>query len=190
MVVNAGMPLTPEQHSLIVGTLLGDGSMRCKANALLEVNHSARQRDYVDWKYRVLGDLVATPPRLRPTNGTRVAYRFVTRSLPALTPYYRMFYATGRKSVPDVEITPLALAVWLMDDGSRSYRAVYFNTQQFDLADQVRLIEILDRQFSIVARLNRDKSYYRLRVAVDSVPRLRSLVSAYVRPELAYKIPD
>lgn len=190
MAVDVAMPLTPEQHSLIVGTLLGDGSMRCKANALLEVNHSSRQREYVDWKYQVLGDLVATPPRLRPTNGTRVAYRFVTRSLPTLTPYYRMFYATGRKTVPDVEITPLALAVWLMDDGSRSYRAVYLNTQQFKVVDQVRLIEMLDRQFSIVARLNRDKSYYRLRIAIESVPRLRSLVGGYVLPEMAYKIPD
>lgn len=189
MVVNAGMPLTPEQHSLIVGTLLGDGSMRCKANALLEVNHSARQREYVDWKYRVLSDLVSTPPRLRSTNGTRVAYRFVTRSLPTLTPYYRMFYVGGRKTVPDVEISPLALAVWLMDDGSRSYRAVYFNTQQFEIADQLRLIGVLGRQFSIVARLNRDKSYFRLRVAVESVPRLRSLVSRYLLPELAYKLP-
>jgi len=45
--VDAAVALTLEQHSLIVGTLLGDGSMRCKANALLEVNHSARQRDYV-----------------------------------------------------------------------------------------------------------------------------------------------
>jgi len=189
MAVDAAVALTLEQHSLIVGTLLGDGSMRCKANALLEVNHSARQRNYVDWKYRVLGDLVTTPPRLRATNGARMAYRFVTRSIPALTPYYRMFYASGRKAVPDVEITPLALAVWLMDDGSRSYRAVYFNTQQFAVADQVRLIEMLDRQFAIVARLNRDKSYYRLRVAVDSVPRLRSLVSSHLLPELAYKLP-
>lgn len=189
MAVDVGMPLTPEQHSLIVGTLLGDGSMRCKANALLEVNHSARQREYVDWKYKVLADLVATPPQLRATNGTRIAYRFVTRSLPALTPYYWTFYATGRKAVPDVEITPLALAVWLMDDGSRSYRAVYFNTQQFDLPDQMRLIRILERQFGLVARLNRDKSYYRLRVAVESVPRLRSLVSQYLLPELAYKLP-
>ena len=107
MAVDAAVALTLEQHALIVGTLLGDGSMRCKANALLEVNHSARQRDYVDWKYQALRDLVSTPPQLRSTNGTRVAYRFVTRSLPALTPYYRMFYASGRKTVPDVEITPL-----------------------------------------------------------------------------------
>ncbi|MGH2377451.1 MAG: hypothetical protein ACRDGT_03145 [Candidatus Limnocylindria bacterium] len=159
MVVDAGVRLTVEQDSLIVGSLLGDGSMRCKANALLEMNHSADQRSYVDWKYGVLSDLVSTPPQLRSTNGSRMAYRFVTRSLPALTPYCRTFYPLGQKIVPDVEISPLALDVWLMDDGCRSYRAVYLNTQQFPLADQMCLIHMLERQFSIVARVNRDKTY-------------------------------
>ncbi len=36
--------LSEEQRSLIVGSLLGDGAMRCKANALIEFNHSAEQR--------------------------------------------------------------------------------------------------------------------------------------------------
>lgn len=46
--------LSDEQRSLIEGTLLGDGAMRCKANALIEINHSAEQRSYVDWKYQRL----------------------------------------------------------------------------------------------------------------------------------------
>lgn len=102
--------------------------MRCKTNALLEVNHSVRQRAYVDWKYRNLATLVSMPPKERPSNGGRVAYRFVTRALPVLTPFYRLFYGSGAKSIPDgLELSPLTLAVWLMDDGSRSRRAVYLN---------------------------------------------------------------
>jgi hypothetical protein len=85
------------QHGIVIGTMLGDGSMRCKANALLEINHSATQASCVDWKYRHLADLVATPPKQRVGNGTRTAYRFVTRSLPVLTPYYRLFYESGKK---------------------------------------------------------------------------------------------
>ena len=75
---------------------------------------------------------IATPEKRRAGNGGRVAYRFVTRSAPALTPYYRLFYAEGRKRVPKLELDSLALAVWLMDDGCRSRNAVYLNTQQFD----------------------------------------------------------
>src|SRR5215468_7300383 len=112
--------LSEVQHAIVVGSLLGDGSMRCKTNALLEINHSIHQRSYVDWKFGHLADLVTTPPKMRAGNGRRVAYRFVTRSVPALTPYYRLFYKDGRKRVPNVELAPLSLAVWFMDDGSRS----------------------------------------------------------------------
>jgi hypothetical protein len=59
--------LTETQRSVIAGSLLGDGAMRCKANALLEINHSFAQREYVNRKFHVLSNLVATPPKARAT---------------------------------------------------------------------------------------------------------------------------
>jgi recombination protein RecA len=131
--------LTEVQHSIIIGSLLGDGAMRCKANALLEINHCFGQRAYVDWKYGHLIDLVRTGPKARAGNGSRIAYRFTTMSLTELTPYHAAFYRGGKKAIPALELTPLALAVWFMDDGSKSYRTVYLNTQQFDVPSQERL---------------------------------------------------
>jgi hypothetical protein len=66
--------LSEVQHQIIIGTLLGDGAMRCKTNALLEINHSAKQRAYVDWKYRQLADLVRKHHR-KNGKGTRVGSR-------------------------------------------------------------------------------------------------------------------
>ena|SRR5581483_1289138 len=182
--------LSEVQHQLVTGTLLGDGAMRCKTNALLEINHSARQRGYVEWKYRQLADLVATPPKERSGNGTRVACRFVTRSLPALTLYYRLFYGTGRKVAPEVELAPLTMAVWFMDDGCRSRPAVYLNTQQFDLRSQENLLRLLREQWSIEGALNRDKQYHRIRLTVDGTKRPASLIDSYVLDELRYKLPQ
>ena len=181
--------LSEAQRSLIVGTLLGDGAMRCKVNALIEINHSAKQKAYVDWKYQQLADLVGTPPKPRNGNGGRVAYRFTTLSRPELTPYFRAFYPNGKKVVPDVTLTPLALAVWFMDDGSKSHRALYLNTQQFELADQQRLLEMLKTQFGIHATLNRDKTYHRIRIAVRSVGRFIELIRPHLLPEFEYKLP-
>ena len=163
--------------------------MRCKTNALLEINHSSRQLSYVQWKYRHLAPLVSTPPRVRRGNGDRVACRFVTRSLPALTPYYRLFYEAGRKRVPEVELSSLMLAVWFMDDGCRSRNAVYLNTQQFDVADQRRLLAMLDWQWGIDGTLNRDKCYRRIRISVDGTKRLAQLIEPHLLPELRYKLP-
>ena len=183
--------LTEAQEALLVGCLLGDGAMRCKTHALLEINHSVGQRAYVEWKYRQLEELVATPPKARVSGWQRAACRFTTRSVPQLTPLYRRFYAKGQKQVPEgLVLKPLSVAVWLMDDGARSYRAVYFNTQKFDRVSQERLIQLLREPHSIDARLNRDKCYWRLRIAVDSVGRLADIVRPHLLPMFDYKLPS
>jgi hypothetical protein len=177
------------QQAIVIGTLLGDGSMRCKTNALLEINHSAAQASYVDWKYRQLAEFVATPPKQRQGNGTRSAYRFVTRSLPELTPYYRLFYGAGRKQVPTLDLSALALAVWFMDDGCKSRNAVYLNTQQFDWESQCRLLRMLAEQWDVDATLNRDKIYHRIRLSVVGTARFVEVVAPYLLPEMRYKLP-
>jgi LAGLIDADG DNA endonuclease family protein len=182
--------LSEVQRQIIVGSLLGDGSMRCKTNALLEINHSSQQRSYVDWKYRHLAELVRTPPKARNGNGGRIAYRFVTRSLPELTPYFRLFYGTGRKRIPEVELSELTLAVWFMDDGCRSRNAVYLNTQQYDDTSQRTLLRLLRDQWGIEAALNRDKSYYRVRLSVEGTRKLAGLIEPHLLPELRYKLPQ
>jgi recombination protein RecA len=186
---NAVGSLSEVQRAIVVGSLLGDGAMRCKTNALLEVNHSFEQSSYVDWKFSHLADLVRTPPKARPGNGRRTAYRFVTRSLPALTPYYHLFYEAGRKRVPEVELDPLALAVWFMDDGCRSRNAVYLNTQ-FDAESQHVLLRLLREQWGVDGRLNRDKSYYRIRVSVAGTGRFVRLVAPHVLSQFRYKLPQ
>jgi hypothetical protein len=182
--------LSGVQHELIIGCLLGDGAMRCKTNALLEINHSVHQRSYVDWKHRLLAELVSTAPKVRAGNGGRLAYRFVTRSLPELTPYFHMFYGFDGKQVPDLELTPLTLAVWFMDDGGRSRKAVYLNTQKFNEESQKRLLVLLSEQWGIAATLNRDKTYYRIRVSVEGTTRLASVIEPHLLPELRYKLPQ
>ncbi len=89
-----------------------------------------------------------------------------------------------------MEFTPLSLAVWFMDDGCRSRRAVYLNTQQFDLASQERLLRLLREQWSLDGALNRDKRYHRIRLTVGSTERLANLIEPYLLPELKYKLPQ
>src|SRR5437879_5881461 len=164
--------------------------MRCKTNALLEINHSIKQKHYVDWLHGELANLVNIPPSARAGNGDRIAYRFVTRSLPALTPYFRLFYGSGGKRIPDVQLTPLTMAVWFMDDGSKSRSAVYLNTQQFERADQEKLLFMLQRQCAIEGALNRDKIYHRIRLTVPGTARFIGLIEPFLRPEFRYKLPQ
>lgn len=186
--------LSQEQMSIIIGSALGDGCLRRgkgRRNALLEVNHSYRYKPYVDWKYCKLRDIVRTSPKARKGKGVRVAYRFTTLSIPELTKIYQRFYQRGTKIVPSgLIIDPLLLAVWFMDDGSKSRSSVYFNTQQFSVIDQQRLLKLLREQFGIGGSLNKDKIYYRIRISTDSTKILKRIIRPYILPVFQYKLEE
>ena len=183
--------LTEEQKSILIGTLLGDGTMRKKKNAHLEINHCFAQRSLVDWIFSKFSNLVTTPPKWRKGNGKREAYRFATQKLPILTPFYNLFYKDSKKVIPtNLKLNSLSLAVWFMDDGSKSYSSVYLNTQQFNLDEQIRLIDILKNQFGVDSTLNKDKIYYRIRIRTQSVQRFIQLVEPFVLKEFRYKFPS
>lgn len=182
--------LTEDQKSIMIGCLLGDGYMRKKINAHLEINHAYSQKRYVDWKYRKLQNLVLTPPIRRNGNGKRIAYRFTTRSLPEITKLYQKFYRNGRKNIPkDLFLNPLVMAVWFMDDGSKSYKTVYLNTQQFAKNSQLFLINILKKQWNIEAMLNKDKEYYRIRIFSSSIKKFLKIIRPYILKQFYYKLP-
>lgn len=184
--------LTKIQTSVIVGSLLGDGYIRKmpgRKDAFLEINHSATQREYVDWKYSILKNVSGSMPKERNGNGGRVAYRFYTRQSPDITALMDVWYAKGRKRIPkNIAIDRTAFAVWFMDDGSMCRESdVYLNTQQFDLVDQKVLLGLL-RRMGLEASLNKDKQYQRIRFLKSSVPTLKCLITAHVIPSMKYKI--
>ncbi len=183
--------LTEEQESILIGSLLGDGAMRKKRNALLEINHCYAQKVLVDWMFGKFKELVKTNPKWRKGNGKREAYRFVTQSLPILNPYYDQFFKNGRKRIPiNLKLNPLALAVWFMDDGSKTYSSIYLNTQQFSKEEQLILIDLLKAQFGIESTLNKDKIYFRIRIRTGSAKKFINLVKPFVLDEFRYKIPS
>jgi hypothetical protein len=186
--------LSSAQHAILVGSLLGDGTLRRqdnRLNALFEANHAYKHREYVDWKWQHFQDYTLSPPKARLGQGNRIAYRFTTRSLPIFTEYHTWFYVNGIKRIPDdLELDLLSLAVWLMDDGTKIRSALYLNTQQFTVAEQVFLQKLLLETFGLKSALNRDKKYFRIRFTTDSSKSLRKLIEPHVVGCMKYKLSD
>ena len=183
--------LTKREKSIIVGSILGDGYLRIvpgRKNALFEINSSIKERFYINWKYKGLRRIVITPPRQRKGNGTRIAYRFSTRQHPDLTEIYQNFYRNRKKIIPEFQLNPLITAVWFMDDGSKSYKTYYLNTQGFDYSSQEKLIGMLKKQYGIESSLNRDKIYYRIRIRTKSADRFKKIINPYVISTMRYKL--
>lgn len=80
--------LTQLQKSVIVGSLLGDGYIRImlgRKDAFLEINHSIKAKEYVDWKYSVLKNICKSSPQKRKSGENRIAYRFFTKQHSEIT---------------------------------------------------------------------------------------------------------
>ncbi|PJE63689.1 hypothetical protein COU89_01980, partial [Candidatus Roizmanbacteria bacterium CG10_big_fil_rev_8_21_14_0_10_45_7] len=184
--------LTQRQKSIIIGSILGDGYLRIvkgRSNAYLEINHSSKQKDYVDWKFLELKRITISPPKLRTSNNGRIAYRFSTKQLKDLTRLHKSFYHDGKKVIPEkLKLDSLILAIWFMDDGSYCRQSdIYLNSQQFDLMSQQRLLKAL-KAIGLEAKLNKDKIYQRIRFMKSSFPKLEKLIANKLIPSMKYKL--
>lgn len=183
--------LTNREKFIVIGSVLGDGYLRIvpgRKNALFEINSSIKEKEYIDWKFRELQRIVLTPPRMRKGEGPRVAYRFSTQQHPDLTEIYCRFYCGKEKVIPALKLNPLIMAVWFMDDGSRSYKTFYINTQGFSKLNQEKLMQMLKSQYGIESSLNKDKEYHRIRIRTASANDFRRIVRPYIVPIMQYKL--
>lgn len=195
-----GIKLNPEQRELIVGKALGDGclvSVNGGRTARLQIEHSWHQKEYVDWLYGKLRDLVRTSPqqKLQRIQGKLYKkYWFNTLSVGALRFYYQQFYRDGKKVVPKLIrhwLTPLALAVWFMDDGSvksKECRGKYLNTHGFDPESIKRLQSALLHNFNIETTLRKQNDGIQIYIPSSEVDKLLSIVAPYILPSMQYKV--
>ena len=141
-------PVTQITRQVLLGTLLGDGSMQWNTHTNPEygrfyITHGVNQEAYCRHKAEVLKDYVRTPPAIRKNQGwgnkscvfttvTSPAFEFL-RSL-----CYKPNLKTGRLMkwvTPEWvdQLDPVGLAYWYMDDGSIGTKqaSILLNTQSF-----------------------------------------------------------
>jgi hypothetical protein len=200
------LTLSKDQQDVLIGTILGDGNIRIlKKEALLTVSHCEKQSDYVFWKYNVFRNWVLTQPRkeirkyYKDRKRSLVSWRFSTISHSILSRYYDLFYPYGKKVIPttidSILISPLTLAVWYMDDGSRKPygRGAFLHTESFSVGDQRKLITALKKNYSIIVKLasaglSNGKRLFRLYITAKSFSHFRDLIFPYLLPSMQYKI--
>jgi len=118
--------LSDQQFQVVLGSLMGDGNLspnrRDRNGVRFRMGHGAKQRDYLDWKTGLLGNIAHSV-----REDDRGA-RFVDFTpLPELAELQRAVYlGEGKKFLSEdylKALTPLALAIWYMDDGSFTVRS-------------------------------------------------------------------
>ncbi len=118
--------LSDQQFQVILGSLMGGGNLspnlHDRNGVRFRMGHGARQADYLEWKTALLGNIGHS------VRENDQGARFVDFTpLPELGELRRAVYlGDGKKFLSEdylKALTPLALAVWYMDDGSFTVRS-------------------------------------------------------------------
>jgi hypothetical protein len=187
--------MTQEQQEVLTGTLLGDGSLPIHGRyPRLFVKHKADHEALAMFKYEVFREFISMSPhkfdqRLNGRNYPCV--QFVTRTNAEFSAWRRRFYRGRRKIVPvDIarDLSPLALAVWLMDDGAADYAGLTFQTHSFTRAETNRLAAVLRRRYDLRTSVRANRGSWIVYVYAESMPRIQEIVAPHVLPEFEYKL--
>src|SRR5207245_7072162 len=163
--------LTEFQQAVLAGTLLGDGSIAKHGNDhRLFVKHKIAHRALAEWKRSVFDDFTTMPLHQfdqRLNGNLYPCVQFVTRTSPVFSEWRYRFYEGKRKVVPaeiSKLVTPVSIAVWLMDDGTADRAGVSLQTHSFELDEEERLAALLGVQFEIKASVRKNKGRWILYV--------------------------
>ena len=118
--------LSDQQLQVVLGALMGDGNLspnrRDRSGTRFRMGHGAKQAEYLDWKASLLSNIGHS----RTVNAKGAVFADFT-PLPELGELREaVYFGDGKKHLTwDYlkSLTPLALAVWYMDDGSFTVRS-------------------------------------------------------------------
>jgi len=192
---SSGSDLTGRQQSVLVGTLLGDGCLaRHGRYHRLHVKHKGVHRKLAEFKRDIFANFVSMSlhefdQRLR--GRSFPAVQFATRTHPVFSEWHQRFYRAERKIVPvDIDhlLTPLAFAVWVMDDGAADFAGVTLQTHSFTF-DEVNLLgTALRARYRLETNSRRNKGRWLLYIRSVSVDRLEELVRPHILEGFRYKL--
>jgi len=196
-------PHNREVLSIIFGALLGNGHAEKRFGGvgtrisffqedihveyLLYLHKYLAQSGYCNPKIPVITQRLGLKGKLRKV------VRFSTWTYTSFNWIHEIWYKEGRKVLPlciHEYLTPLALAIWIMDDGCKVGKGVKLSTNNFTKEECITLVSILEKNFNVKATVQSagSKEQYIIYIWKESIDRLRNIVLPYIIPEMKYKI--
>ncbi|MBU8921757.1 MAG: hypothetical protein KOO63_08055 [Bacteroidales bacterium] len=199
IVVRAPAP-NEQQYQVLVGTLLGDASIRSG----FCFKHSAKQKEWFDLKVASFKGLRGVVQSFPERNTSKAGFSFRTLQYPFVRKLRNEWYPNGKKVIPEfLDLTPMVLATWYMDDGSLvNKQTVRIATHSFKQDNLVLILEQLLRRYAITAQFNSAGQGCNTKVLAitnktsnkqvthDSAGRFFNLISAYIPESMQYKLPE
>jgi len=198
-------PHNKEVLSVIFGSLLGDcyGNRKSREGIRFVFKQSIIHKEYLFWLYKFFyerGYCSNNEPRkfstsLKVRNETKVyhRYEFNTFTFRSFNWIYALFYKKGVKYInPKIAdyLSPLALAVWIMDDGCWTQYGVRISTNCFTFEEVKLLVKLIETKFSLNCTIQKIQTpgQYSLYIKADSIEHFKTLVLPYFPKSMHYKL--
>ena len=198
--------LSAQQWQVVLGGLMGDGHLapntRGRSGVRFRMGHGAKQVDYLDWKASLLGNIGQTRT-VRPNGAVHVDLT----PLPELGEVREVVYwGDGKKHLTDdylKALTPLALAVWYMDDGSLTVRSkglqertaggsgrIEIGVEAMSAGTRQRLVDYLHDVHGVDSRVRISGTAQKAVLVMSraGTDRFLQIVAPYVHPSMDYKL--
>jgi hypothetical protein len=194
--------------SMIMGSVLGDSHLEKRKNGIgtrIIFEQSNKNVEYLMWFHSYLainGYCNENPPKLHKRikkDGIFFHYRINSYTFSSLNWIHDMFYKMNNeqnklvKIVPsNIEdyLTPMALAIWFMDDGSKLGEGVKIATNDFSLSEIEFLCEILLKKYNLIVTIHKagkNKGHV-IYVNKISMPNFSKLIKPYMISSMYYKL--
>lgn len=194
--------------TIIIGSLLGDGTMEKDGNgSRFAFYHEKANGEYLLWLHSAISavgycksDIPIIQTRWNINGQLRYIYRFRTYTYSSFNWIYEEFFpnAKQRKIIPSSDVlnlylSPMALAIWIMDDGTRyKNRGLRFCTNSFTLKEVQYLASLLETKYLLNTSIHKTGyvNQYGLYIPKSSLDNLRNIVKPYIHPSMYYKLYD
>src|SRR5216683_520851 len=199
--------LSPSQWQLILGSLMGDGNLSKPVrqedhSARFRMGHGARQAAYLDWKL----SLLANVPHTRTVNAKGAVFGDFTPLSELAEVREAVYFDDGKKHLSWEylkRLTPLALAVWYMDDGCLTVRSkgvqertqggtgrIEICVEAMSPGSRARLVQYLRDTYGLDVKLRTvgARRVSRLIFTTSASEEFQRLVASFVHPSMAYKL--
>lgn len=187
-----------EEHDLIIGSLMGDASIRQREkNSCFRFTHSIKQKEYAEFKKKILNNFNISEFRevkRKIGNNLIHAIDFATKTHAIFNYYRALFYKNGRKIITtDIlnQLTARSLAYWICDDCSYDNTQGYIVlcTNAYSLEEHQLIKEFFNKKFGLNPTIGfRDGKYYFLRFKQDDTKKLINIIKPFIPSSMIYKI--
>lgn len=189
--------------SVIIGNILGDGFAEYRSGSTrLTLHLGLPNREYIGWLhafYSERGYSSVKPLKFKKQIGKQGKIYFSTKirtfSFKSFNWLYELFYKPNGlvyiKCIPStIEefLTPLTLAIWFMDDGSRHNSGVYLHTNSFVIEDIKVLQQALLQRHNLVTSLHSKGGKWVIFFGKNNASIFCQIIYPFIHPSMFYKL--